>query len=442
MGSYIPSTKEERLEMLREINLDNFDELYSDIPDRLKFKGNFDMPDGISELELTCKVKALAKKNRLYEHIFRGAGAYNHYIPAIVKSVATKEEFITAYTPYQAEISQGVLQSIFEYQTMICELTGMDVSNASVYDGATAAAEACSMCITKSKNKVFVSAAADPKLISVVRTYCFGSGAELILVPQKDGITDIEYFKNMDNKNAACLLIQSPNYYGLIENGSKAAEMAHTVGAKFIMSCNPISLGILKTPGECGADIAVGEGQPLGLPLSFGGPYLGFMACSRKMSRNIPGRIVGQTTDSVGNRAFVLTMQAREQHIRREKAGSNICSNEALCAMTAAIYLSALGSKGLECVARKCFLNSHYLEKALSECGLRRVYEGEFFHEFVTSCPVNAGILSAKLKEKDILGGFVLSEDTMLWCATEMNTKEEIDMLAQVIKGVIHEADI
>lgn len=437
MGSYIPSTREERLSMLESIGMHSFDELYADIPEKLRFKDGLSLPSGLSELEVARKMEAIAEKNTQFTHIFRGAGSYHHYIPAIVKQVTSKEEFITAYTPYQAEISQGLLQSIFEYQTMICELTGMDVSNASVYDGATAAAEAAAMCRDRKRGTICVSASVDPKILSVIRTYCFGSGAPLVVLPEKEGLTDLESWNSMDTSSIACLIIQTPNYYGLVEDGAAIADAVHASGAKLIASCNPIALGLLETPGEFGADIAVGEGQPLGLPMGFGGPYLGFMASTKDMMRKLPGRIVGQTTDVDGKRAYVLTLQAREQHIRREKASSNICSNEALCAMTAAVYLSAMGSAGLEKVASSCMANARYLLEGLTALGFTRKYTGEFFHEFVTICPCDAAVLSEKLAAHGYLSGLVTGQTEMLWCTTEMNTRSEIDGLLAVIKEVL-----
>ena len=437
MGSYIPSTREERLSMLESIGMHSFDELYADIPEKLRFKDGLSLPSGLSELEVAQKMEEIAEKNTRFTHIFRGAGSYHHYIPAIVKQVTSKEEFITAYTPYQAEISQGLLQSIFEYQTMICELTGMDVSNASVYDGATAAAEAAAMCRDRKRGTICVSASVDPKILSVIRTYCFGSGAPLVILPEKDGLTDLESWNSMDTSSVACLIIQTPNYYGLVEDGAAIADAVHAFGAKLIASCNPIALGLLETPGEFGADIAVGEGQPLGLPMGFGGPYLGFMASTKDMMRQLPGRIVGQTTDVDGKRAYVLTLQAREQHIRREKASSNICSNEALCAMTAAVYLSAMGSAGLEKVASSCMANARYLLEGLTALGFTRKYTGEFFHEFVTICPCDAALLSEKLAAHGYLSGLVTGPEEMLWCTTEMNTRSEIDGLLAVIKEVL-----
>lgn len=435
MGSYVPSTAQERQEMLASIGLSSIDELFSHIPDSLKRKGELNLPSGKSELEVCRTMEHIAAQNIVFDSIFRGAGAYDHYIPAIVKSVTGKEEFVTAYTPYQAEISQGVLQSIFEYQTMICELTGMDVSNASVYDGATAAAEAVNMCCERSRSVVFCSAAAHPDTIEVVKTYCWASGHEFVLVPAKDGKTDWNSIvPQLDKKTSACLYIQSPNFFGQIEDVQQAAEAVHAVGAKLIMGCNPIALGLYKTPAELGADIAVGEGQPLGMPLSFGGPYLGFMATTKAMMRKLPGRIVGETTDVDGKRAFVLTLQAREQHIRREKASSNICSNQALCAMTAAVYLAAVGPEGLNQVANLCYQKAHYLMQQLTAIpGITLRYQGPFFHEFVTD-QGDANRILLKLEQEGILGGLPLSDGGILWCATEKNSKEDIDRMVGIIR--------
>ena len=433
MGSYVPSTLQERQEMLESIGLSSIDQLFSHIPDELK--GELNLPSGMSELEVSSAMKKIAAKNVVFGSIFRGAGAYDHYIPSIVKSVTGKEEFLTAYTPYQAEISQGVLQSIFEYQTMICELTGMDVSNASVYDGATAAAEAVNMCCERSRKVVFCSAAAHPDTIAVVKTYCWAAGHELVLLPVKDGKTDLDAMASqLDKKTSACLYLQSPNFFGQLEEMEKAAEMIHSVGAKLIAGCNPIALGLLKTPAEQGADIAVGEGQPLGMPLSFGGPYLGFMAATQAMMRKLPGRIVGETVDVDGKRAFVLTLQAREQHIRREKASSNICSNQALCALTASVYLATVGPDGLKQAASLCYQKAHYLAQQLCSIpGVSLRYSGTFFHEFVTDQKDSDKLLSA-LEQQGILGGYPLADGGILWCATEKNTKEEMDRVVEIIR--------
>ncbi len=372
----------------------------------------------------------------MFDHVFRGAGAYRHYIPAIVKEVVSKEEFVTAYTPYQAEISQGNLQAIFEYQTMICELTGMDAANASVYDGASAAAESVFMCRERKRVRVLAADTANPDVLAAMETYCHGRGAHVELVPSKDGSVDLEALKEMLDGTTACFYVQQPNYYGILEDVTAMAELVHEAGAKLIAGCNPISMAVLQTPAECGADIAVGEGQPLGLPMAFGGPYLGFMATTRDMMRKLPGRIVGETVDSDGKRGFVLTLQAREQHIRREKASSNICSNQALCALTASVYLSAMGPEGLREAALQCTSKAHYLREKLRAAGLSPVYDKPFFHEFVTDCPADTARLSAKLEEEGYLGGLPLPGGRMLWCTTEMNTKEEMDRLADLVKEV------
>ena len=440
MGSYVPNTAAEQEEMLCECGFSGFDDLYRDIPEGVKLKNLPDLPPAMSELEVRRTVTELAGENRIFKTIFRGAGAYRHYIPAIVNTVAGREEFRTAYTPYQAEISQGVLQSIFEYQTMICELTGMEVSNAGVYDGAVAAAEGCMMCRDRKRSRILVSAAVDPKILSVVKTYSFGRDTEIILIPENDAVTDLDALRTLLTPDTACVLMQQPNYYGCLEPMADAAEIIHSAGAKLVASCNPISLALLETPGEYGADIAVGEGQPLGMPLSFGGPYLGFMACSAKLMRSLPGRIVGETVDSEGNRTFVLTLQAREQHIRREKASSNICSNEALCALRAGVYLAAMGPRGLRDAAVQSASHAHYLAQKLAEAGLENVHKDrEFFHEFVTECPGAEAVLSA-LAEENILGGLPLDGHRILWCATEMNTREEMDRAARICKDVMLQA--
>jgi glycine dehydrogenase subunit 1 len=433
MGNYIPVNPSEREQMLRAIGLKTVDELFAQIPDEIKVK-RLQLPGGMSELEVGRYVSGLADKNDRFKTIFRGAGAYNHYIPSIVKSITGKEEFVTAYTPYQAEISQGILQSIFEYQTMICQLTGMDVSNASVYDGASAAAESIAMCVERKRTKMLVSASINQMVLRTMQTYCFGSGAELVVVPEKDGVTDIEALKSMVDGTTAGFYLQQPNYYGLIEDAEALGQVVHEAGAKYVMGVNPISLGIMKTPSEYGADIAVGEGQPLGMPLAFGGPYLGFMAATSAMQRKLPGRIVGETVDIEGRRAFVLTLQAREQHIRREKASSNVCSNQALCAMTAAVYMASMGPGGLRGVATQCLSKAHYAAAEISKIpGFAKRYEGEFFHEFVTECPGDPSDVLTTLEKEGILGGYPVNGG-ILWCVTEMNTKEEIDKLVSLLR--------
>ena len=382
------------------------------------------------------EMEDLAGKNRVFRTIFRGAGAYRHYIPAAVTSIISKENFLTAYTPYQAEVSQGILQSIFEYQTMICDLTGMDASNASVYDGASAAAEGVAMCRERKRAKALISGATSPYVIQTIQTYCHGNGMEMEVIPEKDGKTDWEKLKARLDSGTACVYIQHPNFYGNLEDAKEIGELTHEAGAKFVMGVNPISLGMLKTPAEYGADVAVGEGQPLGLPLAFGGPYIGFMACTDKMMRKLPGRIVGQTKDRNGKTGYVLTLQAREQHIRREKASSNICSNQALCALAVTVYLSSMGNEGLREAALQSASKAHYLSKELETIGYHTENQGTFFHEFVTTSKVSAKETLDALEAQGILGGYPLDEHRILWCCTEVNTKEEMDDVIRILKEV------
>ncbi len=434
MGNYIPDSSAIQKEMLQTIGKESIDALYEDVPANVRLK-ELHIPEGKPEMAVASAMKKIAAQNKVYDSIFRGAGAYRHYIPAIVKGIVSKEEFLTAYTPYQAEISQGVLQSIFEYQTQICELTGLDVSNASVYDGAVAAAEAVFMAIDRNKTEALVSGTIDPRVLKVIQTY--GESRNVKITVTNDLYkTDVTKLQDLINDNTACVIVQSPNYYGVIEEVEEIVNIAHEKKIKVIESVNPISLGLLKSPGELGVDIAVGEGQPLGMPLSCGGPYLGFMATTKELTRKLPGRIVGQTTDHDGRRCFVLTLQAREQHIRREKASSNICSNEALCAMTASVYLAALGPEGLHKVAKNCYDHAHYLQESLASLGFKPVNQEAFFHEFLTVSPIDPVELEKKLKEKGILIGLVQG-DKILWCATELNEKEEIDRLIEAIREVL-----
>lgn len=437
MASYVPSTREERQEMLHTVGVSDYRELYRDVPAEMYLEKGLNLPDGMSELEVRQKMTAMAAKNKVFPTVLRGAGAYDHYIPSIVKYIPAKEEFLTAYTPYQAEMSQGILQTIFEYQTDICELTGMDVSNASVYDGATAAAEAAAMCRDRKRRVTLISGAAHPDVIQTVKTYCYGTGDELRVIPAKDGITDVEAMKGLLTPDVASVYIQQPNFYGQFEDAQTIGQLVHENGSVYIMGCNPIALAIMKTPKDCGADIAVGEGQPLGMPLSCGGPYLGFMASTEKYMRKLPGRIVGQTVDSEGNRAFVLSLQAREQHIRREKASSNICSNEALCALTAGVYMAAMGPEGMAHAAEQSMAKAHYLAEALCAIdGVSLVYPGPFFHEFVTTMPKADAVLEA-LEKAGILGGLPIPEG-ILWCATEKVSKAELDRTAAIVREVLN----
>ena len=436
MGSYVPVTPEERRAMLDFVGAPSVEALYQDVPESVLLKQPPDIPAGCSEMEVRAHMQAMADRSHVFATILRGAGAYDHYIPAVVKTVAGKEAFLTAYTPYQAEISQGLLQSIFEYQTMICRLTGLDVANASVYDGASAAAEACAMVRERRRTVTLVSACAHPDVIATIRTYCWGSNHEMRLIPQRDGVTDLDALRGLLNDQVSGVYIASPNFLGMLEDVSAAAQLCHAAGAKLIMGGNPMALALFATAGESGADVCVGEGQPLGMPLGFGGPYLGFMAARSALMRKLPGRIVGQTTDVDGKRAFVLTLQAREQHIRREKAGSNICSNQALCALTAACYLGAVGPHGLREVARRCYDKAHYFAAELEKAGLRRREQGPFFHEFATDCPGGAQRALDALARRDILGGLPLEDGRILWCVTEKAERARLDEAVSVLREV------
>ena len=438
MGTFIPNTKEEQLNMLKDLGYKDFDDLFKDIPQKARLNKPLNLPKGKSELEVYDDLNSLASKNHVFKKIFRGAGAYNHYVPATVNLMASKQEFLTAYTPYQAEISQGVLQSIFEYQTMICELTGMDISNASCYDGASAVAEAANMCKERKKSNIYISETVDKRIKSVVETYSFGRNAKVISVPMKDGETDLDALNDLLAKDeaASCFIMQYPNFYGIIENADKISNIVHENGAKLVASVNPISLGILKTPGEFGADVVAGEGQPLGLGLCYGGPYLGILATADKNMRKIVGRVVGQTVDSTGERGFVLTLQAREQHIRREKASSNICSNEALCAFKAGVYLATLGPDGIKEVATLSTSKARYLADEFNKIGLPLAYDKPFFNEFVTKVK-NPEKLLSHLEDNNILGGLQIDDDKILWCTTELNKKEDMDELVVLAKEVI-----
>lgn len=434
MGGYIPNTLQQRGEMLKVLGMREAADLFADIPEGMRC-GKLKLPAGKTELEVHRALQGLAAENTRFDSMFRGAGAYRHYIPAIVKQVASKETFVTGYTPYQAEVSQGVLQMIFEYQTEICVLTGMDVSNASLYDGASAAAEATIMCRERRRQRVLVAATAHPDTRQTIATYCTSAGAPVEVLDEEEGRLDLQALQAALAEDVACLYIQSPNYYGLLEEVEPAAKLCHAAGVKLIYGCNPIALALYKTPGEVGADIAVGEGQPLGIPLNFGGPYLGFMACTKALTRRLPGRVVGQTTDTDGKRCFVLTLQAREQHIRREKALSSVCTNQALCALSATVYLAAMGPEGLREVAVQCYSKAQYLAGKLAQAGFTRLHGGAFFHEFATVCPADATALMWALEERGILGGLPIPGG-ILWCCTELNTRAEIDELVHVCREV------
>lgn len=436
MSGYVSHTKAEIEEMLSLLGVSDAGELFRGIDDSIKI-GPLNLEGGKSQQEVFSRLLSLAEKNKAYKTMLRGAGSYDHFIPSVVKSLASRSEFLTAYTPYQAEISQGILQAIFEYQTYITLLTGMDVSNASHYSGFTAAAEAALMTNSAQRDTLIFPDNLNPDLYKVLKTYLEPRGVKITLLPTKDGLIDLDTLKNMDGSGVCAVIIGQPNYFGLIEDMEAVANAAHAMGAKLIAYVNPTAMGLLKTPGECGADIAVGDAQPLGLPLNFGGPYVGFMACKAADVRKLPGRIVGETTDHDGNKAYVLTLQAREQHIRRERASSNICSNQAHCALTVTIYLAAMGSKGLKAVAQSCVDNAHYLSDCLESIGLKRKHNGEFFHEFVTLTNGKSDVIEKALSEKGILSGLKISDNEMLWCATEKASKKSIDEAVEIIKACL-----
>ena len=443
MARYVPHTQADKELMLKNIGVKSIDDLYIHVPGSLKLKKLLNIPKGKSQFEVAKFMEALSKENTTFPTVLRGAGSYNHYIPAPVRAISSREEFVTTYTPYQAEVSQGILQSIFEYQSMMCELTGLDISNASVYDVACAAAEAMIVCCDK-KQTILIAGEVGPEIIKVVKTYAYACNNKVKLSPSKDGLIDTDALIKAINDDTACVLAANPNYFGLLEDMEKVSAICKEKNIKFIYQFNPISAVLMKTPGEVGADIAIGEGQPLGMPMSFGGPYLGIMTCTESpaMMRRIPGRIVGQTEEHItgerkGERGFVLTLQAREQHIRREKSLSSICSNQALCAFTSAIYLTCMGPEGLKEVANACTAKAHYLADALTKItGINLKYKSEFFHEFVTVSENVDKILKA-LEKQGILGGLKVGKNEILWCATEVVGKDEMDKATAIVKEVM-----
>jgi glycine dehydrogenase subunit 1 len=437
MADYLSNTPNQQIQMLKEIGLESLDELYANLPQDLILQKPLNLDAGQSEFKVYDTLKTLASKNKVYKTILRGAGVEHHYIPSVVKQLSNREEFVSAYTPYQSELSQGILQSIFEYQSSMCEITGMDVCNASVYDGATAAAEAIQMVIEKNRRKILVPKNIHPQVISVMRTYTQWLNVEIVEIECKDGVIDMDDLKSKCDESSAALFIQHPNYFGLLEDVFEISQVVHMSGTKLVQYTNPMTLGYLKSPRANGVDIAIGEAQPLGIPMSYGGPFLGFMSASADLVRRLPGRIVGQTVDETGKRAFALTLQAREQHIRREKASSSICSNQALMALTSAMYLASVGPSGLKEVAEYSMRKAHYLANELIKCGFKLKYSGPFFHEFVAVGPIENSVLERALDEINVLSGLSLSSHEMLWCCTETTHKEDIDRVINRIKEVL-----
>jgi len=446
--SYVLNTESERRAMLQRLGVEQMEDLFCDVPAQHRFP-DLELPPPASEMEILQELQVLSELNADLGHYlcFLGAGAYRHYVPSLVDHILSRSEFYTAYTPYQPEISQGTLQAIFEYQTMICELTGMEASNASHYDGATAMAEAAIMAINVARmkrKKVILASSIHPEYREVVRTYTQGMG--LAITGDEDPLADLATLKGLVDDQTACLIVQVPDFFGRIPSLDLLQELAdavHQVKGLFIVSVDPIALGLLKPPAEYGADVVIGEGQALGGPLNFGGPYLGFFSCREKYVRKMAGRLVGQTEDTHGRRGFVLTLSTREQHIRREKATSNICTNQGLVALGAAVYLAALGKQGLRRVAETCYHRSHYAATQIAALpGYSLLDDQPFFKEFVVRCPRPAHEINEALLDLGIIGGFEVGkvcpglDDCLMFCVTEMNSRDEIDELVDALAEV------
>jgi glycine dehydrogenase subunit 1 len=443
---YISNTADERREMLKVIGAESFEALLAEVPAEVRLKRDLDLEPPLSEMELKSELLEISERNAdlLHRPCFLGAGAYDHFIPSVVNHLAFRSEFYTAYTPYQAEMSQGILQTIYEFQTMIAELTGMEVANASLYDGASALAEAAIMAvrITRRRN-VLVSRGIHPSHRAVLKTYLSGTDVRLIDIPCRDGISDLNEIGRRLNGNTAAVLVQTPNFFGCLESSEELAERVHSRGALLGVSVDPVGLGLLQSPGQQGADIVIGEGQGLGNALSYGGPYLGFLATRAAYVRQMPGRVVGATVDLEGKRGFCLTLQTREQHIKRERATSNICTNEALAALCATIYLSVMGKEGIREVGRLCVQKAQYLRKRISELdGFEPAYSQPFFKEFTVRTPVSPSRINKRLLKAGIVGGLDLSrvdrklKNHWLLCVTEKRTRSEMDRLVAVLEGM------
>lgn len=444
--NYTPATAGDRARMLEAIGVASTSELFDDLPARAR-SPRLDLPPALSEIEVTRLLRELSEKNADLTHhpSFLGAGAYHHYIPSVVNHIVGRSEFFTSYTPYQPEISQGTLQTIYEFQSLICALTGMDIANASMYDGASALAEATIMAANlTNRGTVLLASSVHPEYRKVTRTYVQGLDFSVVSDPVgSSGTLAPASLRPHLNDDVACVVVQYPNFFGCLDDLEALAEVTHAAGALLVVVVNPLALGLLTPPGALGADVVVGEGQPLGIPLSFGGPYLGLFATREKYIRNIPGRIVGATTDAKGKRGFVLTFQTREQHIRREKATSNICSNEALCALASTVYLAYMGKAGLRQVAELCVRNAHDLADRLASLpGFRLAFDGPFFNEFALRCPVPPAQINARLGDLGIIGGYELGRDypeladSILFCATEMNRPVDLERLVEALRQV------
>lgn len=434
---YFPHTEDDIRHMLEKAGMTSLEDLYSDVPEEVRFRGEYDLPEPKSEEEIRSYFKQLGDKNQILT-VFAGAGVYDHYTPSVVPNIISRSEFLTSYTPYQAEISQGTLHYIFEYQSMMAELTGMDISNASMYDGSTATAEAAIMALasTKKTDTVLVSATLDPKAVDVVKTYAHFHGFKVETIAETDGVTDkAQMEERLKAGGVAGVIVQQPNYHGIVEDYSGFADVCHAQKSLFVINSVAADLALLKTPGEWGADIAVGDGQSLGIPMAFGGPSVGYMCCREKQMRKMPGRIVGKTADNRGQRVYVLTLQAREQHIRRQKATSNICSNESLMALFVTIYMSVMGKEGVKEAAKMSFDGAHYLHDQLLETGrFEERYNQPFFNEFCLRYKGDVDSLQKRFIENGIMGGIKVEADTIMFAVTEKRTKEEIHRLVNIVK--------
>ena len=437
--SYFPHTEDDVRQMLERIGVGSLDDLYSDVPADFVYKGEYDLPDAMSEQQVRDFFQRLAAKNSSLK-VFAGQGAYDHYTPSVVPYIISRSEFLTAYTPYQCEISQGTLRYIFEYQSMVCALTGMDVSNASMYDGPTAAAEAMRMAVAcaRKKNTVLISRALLPNVISVIETYAKYYGTKISYIETRDGKTTLDSLNEaLKDEDIAGVIVPGINRYGIVEDLGGFADAVHARKAILVEYVDPSAAAVLKTPAEWGADVAVGDGQSLGIPICFGGPYVGFMACRKDYMRKLPGRIVGETRDGEGRRCFVLTLQAREQHIRREKATSNICSNESLMALFVTVYLSIMGPQGMKKVNELSYTGAHYLYNELLKTGkFEKVYDAPFLKEFVLKPLVELKALQQKLYGAGFFAALQTEDGNVSFCVTEKRTKEEIDALVKAVKEV------
>ncbi|MFD2658240.1 aminomethyl-transferring glycine dehydrogenase subunit GcvPA [Gracilibacillus thailandensis] len=441
---YLPDTKQDQQDMLDCLNIQSIDDLFSDLPSSIKLTEELAIPKAIPEPELIKKMQQLSLQNFHANQypLFLGAGTYDHFIPSVVNHIIGRSEFYTAYTPYQPEISQGELQAIFEFQTMVCELTGMAIANSSMYDGFTSVAEAAALAVSTTKrSKVMVSQAVHPESRAILKTAATGPGYQVEEIDLTTDITNIRDMQEKADDQTAAIIVQYPNFFGSIEDLLEIKKIAQEHGALLIVSANPLALAILQPPGKLGADIVVGDMQPFGIPISFGGPHCGYFAVTKKLMRKIPGRIVGQTTDAQGNRGFTLTLQTREQHIRREKASSNICSNQALNALASAVFMSALGKQGIRQMATLNIKKADYMARQLTEKGFSVNNQSPFFNEFVVTLPVSASEVNHKLFEAGIIGGFDLNKDyrmknQMLIAVTEQRSKQEIDQFITILEGL------